>query len=135
MTPWSAWRDGIRRVNSAPLVLVGMCSLTLCVALPLSIALRGLIAAQLGDSMFADTLAEGASYDWWQEFSSQATGLGTTFILTISGFAAVLNNLSAFLDHAPLAATVVGVTTAWMVLWSFLSGGVVDRFARARRTR
>ena len=26
-------------------------------------------------------------------------------------------------------------TAAWLVLWSFLSGGVIDRFARARRTR
>ena len=80
MTVWAAWRDGIRRVNSAPMVLLGMCALTLFVALPLSLALRGLIATQLGDSLFADALADGTSYDWWQEFLSQAAGLGTTFV-------------------------------------------------------
>ncbi len=135
MTPWSAWRDGIRRVNSAPLLLVGMCTLTLLVALPLSMALRVLMSAQLGDSMFADTLAEGASYDWWQEFLSQATGLGTTFVPSIIGFGAVLNNLGALLDNLPMATTIVGATSAWLVLWSFLSGGVLDRYARTRPTR
>ena len=135
MTPWSAWRDGIRRVNSAPLVLLGMCAVTLGVALPLSVALRGLIAAQLGDSLFADALADGASYDWWQEFLSQATGLGTTFVPSIIGFGAVLTNLSALVDNLPMATTIVGATSAWLVLWSFLSGGVLDRYARMRPTR
>jgi hypothetical protein len=135
MTAWAAWRDGMRRVNNAPLVLVGMCSLTLFVALPLSIALRGLIATQLGDSLFAATLADGASYDWWQEFLSQATGLGSTFVPSIIGFGAVLNNLSALLDNVPMATTIVAATTAWLVLWSFLSGGVLDRYARMRPTR
>ena len=133
-TPWSAWRDGIRRVNSAPLLLVGMCTLTLLVALPLSMALRVLMSAQLGDSMFADTLAEGASYDWWQEFLSQATGLGTTFVPSIIGFGAVINNLGALLDNLPMATTIVGATSAWLVLWSFLSGGVLDRYARNAHT-
>jgi hypothetical protein len=117
MTPWSAWRDGIRRVNSAPFVLFGMCALTLLVALPLSIALRGLMAAQLGDSLFADALADGASYDWWQEFLSQASGLGTTFVPSIIGFGAVLDNLSGLLDNLPMATTVLGATSAWLVLW------------------
>ncbi len=34
------------------------------------------------------------NYDWWQEFSAQATGLGTTFVPSIAGFGAVLDNLS-----------------------------------------
>lgn len=135
MTPWAAWRDGIRRVNNAPMVLFGMCALTLLVALPLSIALRGLIASQLGDSQFADAIAEGANYDWWQEFLSQATGLGTTFVPSIIGFGAVLKNLSAILDNVPMATTIAGATMAWLVLWSFLSGGVLDRYARMRPTR
>jgi hypothetical protein len=130
-----AWRDGVRRVNGAPMVLLGMYALTLLVALPLSLALRSLIAAHLGDSLFANDLASGASYDWWQEFSAQASGLGTTFVPSIIGFGAVLNNLSALVDNLPMATTVAGATTAWLVLWSFLSGGVLDRYARMRATR
>jgi len=135
MAAITAFREGIRRVNHAPAVLAGMFAVTLLVSLPLAYALETMIAAHLGSSLAAEWLATGTNYDWWQEFSAQATGLGTTFVPTISGFAAVLNNMSQLLDRAPLAATIVGVTAAWMVLWSFLSGGVIDRFARARRTR
>jgi hypothetical protein len=135
MTIWAAWRDGIRRVNGAPLVLAGMFTLTLLVALPLSFALRGMIEAHLNDSMVAGTVASGTSLDWWQEFSAQATGLGTTFVPSIVGFGAVLDNLSGVLDNLPMAATIVGATAAWLVLWSFLSGGVIDRYARQRPTR
>jgi hypothetical protein len=135
MTASSAWRDGVLRVNRAPMVLGGMYALTLFVALPLSLALRGMIAAQLGDSVMADTLASGTSYDWWQEFSAQATGLGTTFVPSIIGFGAVLDNLGALVDNLPMATTIAGATAAWLVLWSFLSGGVIDRYARMRPTR
>ena len=110
--------------------------LTLFVALPLSIALRGMIAAHLGDSLFADTLAAGTSYDWWQEFLAQASGLGTTFVPSIIGFGAVLDNLERRCSTTcPMATTIAGATGAWLVLWSFLSGGVLDRYARMRPTR
>ncbi len=135
MTASSAWRDGVLRVNSAPTVLLGTYALTLFVALPLSFALRGMIAGQLGDSVVAETVASGSSYDWWQEFSAQATGLGTTFVPSIIGFGAVLDNLGAFIDNLPMATTIAGATAAWLVLWSFLSGGVLDRYARMRPTR
>ena len=59
----------------------------------------------------------------------------TTFVPTIVGFGAVLDNLSGLLDNQPLATTIAGVTSAWLVLWSFLSGGIIDRYARARPTR
>jgi hypothetical protein len=135
MTPWSAFRHGVRRVNGAAVVLAGLVAVTLLVALPLSVALRGMIEAHLGPSLVAQAAADGASYDWWQEFSAQASGLGTTFVPSIIGFGAVLDNLSGLLDNLPLASTVAGVTAAWMVVWSFLSGGVLDRLARARPTR
>ena len=130
-----AFRDGIRRVNGAPMVLVGVCLVTLLIALPLSIALRGMLEAHLGKSMATESVAAGASYEWWQEFLSQATGLGSTFTPSIIGFGVVLENLSALVDNAPMAATIAGVTAAWMLIWTFLSGGVLDRLARDRRTR
>jgi hypothetical protein len=131
----AAFRDGIRRVNQAPLLLFGVYLLTLLVALPLSLALRGMIEAHLGRSLAAGQAAASTNYDWWQEFSAQASGLGTTFMPSIIGFGAVLENLSGFLDNVPLATTIAGVTLAWMTLWSFLSGGILDRYARNRPTR
>jgi hypothetical protein len=135
MSATSAFGDGIRRVSRAPFVVLGVVTMTLLVALPLSLALRGMIAAHLGGSTAAEQVANGTSYDWWQEFSAQATGLGATFVPSIAGFGAVLENLSAFADNLPMASTIAGATAAWMVLWSFLSGGVMDRLARDRKTR
>ncbi len=135
MSPTAAFMAGVRRVNGAPLVLGGMFAVTLLLALPLSLALRGMIAEHLGPSLAGEQAATGVNYDWWQEFAAQAQGLGTTFVPSIIGFGAVLDNLSGLLDNRELAATIAGVTVAWLVVWSFLSGGVLDRYARGRPTR
>src|SRR5262245_14650935 len=135
MTVGNALREGIRRVNAAPVILGGMFALSLLVALPLSFALRGMIETHLGRSLAAEGAAASVNYDWWQEFLGQASGLGTTFVPSIIGFGAVLDNLGALLDNQRLATTIAGATSAWLVLWSFLSGGVLDRYARARPTR
>jgi hypothetical protein len=131
----AAFREGARRVNGAPLVLLGLFAVTLLVALPLSYILRGEIEAHLGTSLAADTAATGTNFDWWQEFSAQASGLATTFVPSITGFGAVLDNLSTLLDDTRQTRAIAGVTAVWLLVWSFLSGGVIDRFARARRTR
>ena len=135
MSAAAAFREGLRRVNGAPALLAGTFALTLMVSLPLAYALHGMIAAHLGASLAAEAAAAGTNPAWWREFLAQATGLGTTFVPSIVGFGAVLNNLSDFMDRTRPAATIVGVTAAWLVVWSFLSGGIIDRLARARRTR
>ena len=132
---FAAFRDGIARVNAAPAVLAGVCVLTLLVALPLSFTVRGMLQAHLGSSLEAAQAAAGINYDWWQEFSAQASGLGTTFAPTIIGFGAVLENVSALADNLPMVTAVAGAIAVWMVLWSFVSGGVIDRYARQRPTR
>jgi len=131
----AAVQQGLRRARRAPALVAGTFLLTLLVALPLAIALRGMIAAQLGNSGTAEILLTGTDYDWWQEFLAQATGLGTTFVPSIIGFGAVLENMSNLLDNVRLAATIAGAVSAWLLLWSFLSGGILDRLARDRPTR
>jgi hypothetical protein len=135
MTATSAFREGIRRVNRAPYVVTGMFLVTLLVALPLSLALRGMIQAHLGDSLVADSVGSGVNYDWWQEFSAQAAGLGKTFVPSLIGFGAVLDNLSAFLDNTTRPVVVVSAASAYIFLWLFLAGGILDRYARVRPTR
>src|SRR5439155_9005101 len=128
-------RDGVRRVNSAPAILGGVFALTLLVSLPLAAAMRGLLADHLGASLAADTAASGVNYDWMQEFSDQATGIGVTFKPTIIGFGAVLDNLSAFVDRTGRPAVIVGAAAVYILLWIFLAGGIIDRLARDRATR
>ena len=135
MIIFNAFRDGIRRVNAAPAVLAGVLIATLAATLPLGLALRSALRAHLGDSVAADTVASGVNWDWWQEFSAQATGLGGTFSPSVIGAGVVLDNLSALLDNRPTAGILVGVATAYLLLWIFLVGGVLDRYARGRATR
>jgi len=131
----AAFRDGVARVNSAPLMLLGMCLVTLLIALPLSLVVRGLIAAHLGNSLAAETAASGTNHDWWQEFSAQASGLASTFVPSIIGFGAVLDNVAGLADNLPMTTAIAAAVGAWLVIWSFLSGGVMDRYARNRPTR
>lgn len=135
MSALAAVRMGIRRVNGAVALLFGVYFTTLLVALPLSLALRGMIERHLGRSVAADAAATHSNHEWWQEFSAQASGLGTTFTPSIVGFSAILSNASNLLDNVPLATTVTGATAAWLVIWSFLTGGIIDRLARDRKTR
>jgi hypothetical protein len=131
----SALLDGIRRVNRAPAILGGVWLLTLGLTLPLGLAMRSLIKQHLGSSLAADTAASGVNYDWMQEFGDQATGLGATLKPTVIGAGAVLDNLSSFIDdvHRPLV--IVGAAGAYLALWLFVAGGVIDRYARERPTR
>ena len=135
MAVTNAFRDGARRVRGAPMMLIGLFAVTLLMALPLSYVLRAMLEAHLGASLAANAAAAGANYDWWQEFLAQASGLGKTFVPSIIGFGAVLDNLEGLLDNLPLASAILGVTAVWLIVWSFLSGGIIDRLARARRTR
>ena len=130
-----AWVRGMRRVNRAPAILVGVWALTLLVSLPLTLALRGMLAEHLGGSLAADTAADGVNYDWMQEFGDQATGLGVTFKPTIVGFGAVLDNLSAFHRRHARPVVIVGAAWAYIVLWLFFAGGILDRYARDHATR
>lgn len=134
MTPFHAWRDGMRRVVSAPSVLVAVWAITTVVAIPLTLAIRADLAAALGSSLDAGAAAEGMNYDWMQEFSGQAAGLATTFRPTIVGFAAVLDNLSAFADNIPRPGAVAAASGVYVLAWIFLSGGVIRRYQRDRVT-
>jgi hypothetical protein len=97
--------------------------------------MRGAIRNHLDTSLAADTAASGVNYDWMQEFAAQANGLGTTFGVSVLGFGAVLDNLSAFIDNDAQPIIIVGAAAAYLALWTFLAGGIIDRYARDRVTR
>jgi hypothetical protein len=122
-------------VLNAPAVAVGVCAITLLLALPLAIMLREALASHLGNSLAAETAATGVNYDWWQEFTAQATGLGTTFSPSVIGFASVLENVSGVLDGRMPIAPVATALALYMTGWAFLSGGIIDRYARQRAIR
>ena len=130
----AAWLDGFGRVRRAPTLAAGVFVLTLAAALPLAIVMRGTLAAHLGNSLAANTAADAVNDDWWQEFASQASGLGTTFTPAIIGFAATLDSVSSVFDARGPIAPIAGAIAAYLLVWVFLSGGILDRYARQRRT-
>jgi len=131
----TALLDGLRRVFRAPVILLGATALTVGLTVPLGVLLHGELQTALGEGAVADAMADGVSLDWWQQFARQATGLERSFTTSVIGFAAVLGNLSALLDGGRQQPIIVAVVLAYLVLWTFLSGGMLDRYARDRPTR
>jgi hypothetical protein len=131
----SAWLDGVKRAVSAPALLIGVFLTTFAMAVPLTLILRSALDGHLGVSLAATEAADGVNYDWWQEFQAQAAGLGTTFTPSVIGFAASLDNVSRVMDARTRIAPIAAVVTAYLFVWTFFAGGIIDRFARQRPTR
>jgi hypothetical protein len=129
------WLDGLQRVNRAPVLLLGVWLMTVAATLQPALVLRGMIAQHLGESLAANTAATGVNYDWMQEFAEQASGVGATFRPTIIGFGAALDNASAFADRTSRPPVIIAAAAAYIVLWVFVAGGIIDRYARDRATR
>ena len=135
MRSFDALRDGIGRVNRAPVILLCVFVVSLIAAVPFSLAMREAIAAHLGSSMAAEQAARGVNLQWWTEFAAQPGALTRTFQTTIIGFAAVLDNLSALADSKGRPMPILWLGAGYLLLWLFLSGGILDRYARGRPTR
>ena len=126
------WFDGWRRVFSAPAAIVGVFLLTVVAALPLALTLRDALQDHLGASLAADQAADSVNYDWWQEFAGQAEGIGTTFTTSVIGFATTLDSVSSLLDGRQLITPIAAAVAFYLAAWLFVSGGILDRYARGR---
>ena len=128
-----AFLDGLRRVLGAPALLAGVYLATLLPGLPLTLALHHAIVSHLGVSVAADTVASGVNWEWWEEFRAGSSGFERTLTPSVIGFAAVLSNLSAFVDGSGLQSTLAAAVVLYLAVWVFLVGGILDRLARQRR--
>jgi hypothetical protein len=135
MSAWSSFREGGARVGRAPAIVVGVWVVNLLAAIPLTLLLGDAIAKHLGPSLRAEQVARGFDVDWWEEFEMHADALGKSFRPSVIGFAAPLSNFSAIADADLPSGPIVIAVAGWMLLWTFLSGGIIDRYARNRPTR
>ena len=62
----------------------------------------------------------------------RALGLGRTFTHEFLGFGGTLAIISDLADGEPLNPALAGAAAVSIALWVFLSGGILDRLARAR---
>jgi hypothetical protein len=127
----AAAADGWRRVAMFPLGLVALAAAIALVTLPAAVTVRMAIERHLGSSLTASEVAAGVNLDWWHEFA--AAGGAAGFTPAIIGGAAPVGTYSELLDGYGPPAALAATVLAAALLWLFLSGGLLDRYARRRR--
>jgi hypothetical protein len=130
-----AYFEAWRRVLGAPWIAFGILIATAAIALPLASTVGRSIETHLGASLEAERAAEGWHAPWAAEFVAQAQGAAETMTHEILGFGATLAMLSDLADREPVNRAVAWTIAAYLLLWTFLAGGVLDRFARGRPIR
>jgi hypothetical protein len=127
MTALGAFRDGVRRVNRAPAVLVGVWLMTALSVLPIALeqtanpSPRATLLMMQGD----------VGHRWLRELNrytaDPAVHLGTTLAVALRHPATFTSNLSAWMTGSS--------GLAFLIVWLFIAGGTIDRYARDRATR
>jgi hypothetical protein len=128
----AAVADGWRRVAAFPVGLLGLLAGVAIATLPAALALRASIDNHLGSSLTASTVAAGVDSGWWQEFAASAHP-GPSFQPSMIGGAAPVSTYSDILDGNGPPPEAWGALALGLVVWLFLSGGIIDRLARRRR--
>lgn len=128
----SSLRDGVSRVLGAPVILAGAAVLMLSLALPVHEVLDGGTPSPTR----GDIHLEGASH-WWSPCAAPAVGVARSLASSIIGCTTQLAGLTPRSpDIQPHQTVLLGYLLGCvLVLWTFLSGGFLDRFARGRPTR
>ncbi|MFN7984387.1 MAG: hypothetical protein U0Q11_21290 [Vicinamibacterales bacterium] len=127
------WRAGLRRVARAPWLVALLWCLTLVITIPPALALNDAVSTHLGSSLEADTAASGMNYDWMQEFRAQADSIGRSLRPDVIGFAAVVDNASAFADMSQRPAFIVVASVFFVGFLWLLTPGILCRLAVNRR--
>jgi hypothetical protein len=127
----AAVADGWTRVARFPLGVLALATAIALVTLPGALAVGNSIREQLGTSAAGARVAAGVDLDWWDEF--RASGAPDTFSLTMIGGAGPVSTYSRLLDGTRPPASMLFSIVAAGLLWLFLSGGLLDRYARRRR--
>ncbi len=103
-----AFLEGIRRVSRAPVVLLSLSTAVCLLVLPHRLSLFG----PLSDTWHLRTVLDRAVWEWHGGWL-----------------------LSEYYGRPPAAPALASAALAATLLWMFVSGGILDRFARARPIR
>jgi hypothetical protein len=79
-------------------------------------------------------MAEGFDYLWWEEYRDEAQGLEQTFVPSIIGKGAILNNLEGLIQlrifDLPPVILIFGLL--YIVMHTFLAGGILSQFKKRK---
>jgi hypothetical protein len=123
---------GFSAALGSPRVLIGLWLVNLLFALPFAWMIGESIDRSVGPSLVHENLRSGFDGGWYGQYTDEAGGIEATFKPTLVGAGAVFHNLESlltgklFTEHP----AVVGVGVGYGLLWAFLMGGLLDRFAR-----
>ena len=123
---------GVGSVLGAYRVLLGLWLANLLFAGPFAVQIGLSIHSSVGSSLVQEKLRRGFDMGWFGEYKEAAKGIETSFGPTVTGATAFYDNLEdwltgrLFVEHPLL----VGAGALYCILWIFLLGGVLDRFAR-----
>jgi hypothetical protein len=131
-TVLGAFLEGWRRTLRAPGVAIAVWIVTTLVTLPLAAMLHDDIETHLGASAASERVLQGWDLDWAGEFAADAQGVSGTFTREVLGSAGLVATISRILGAEGLPAALTGAVAVYLAAWIFLSGGVIDRLARAR---
>ena len=125
---------GLAEALASPRQLLVLWLVLLLVALPAAVAIEESIHAAIGASRVEESLRQGLDLAWLSEYSSRARGLEESLRPSIVGRGAVLDNLESWFSGSLFLDTrTVAFGAAYALVWLFLLGGVLDRFARRER--
>ena len=130
--PARAVIDGLTDTLSAPLVLLMAAIVTMLMTAPFALVLGTRLEIALSTQPPVDLDDTEIDPEWWQEFGTHARGLEATFTPAVIGFAAPLDGISAVLDGRQPPLAVLGPLALSIVMWAFLWGGILRRFAAGR---
>jgi hypothetical protein len=116
----------------APGLALTVWGVTTLVTLPLAAVLHDDIATHLGSSTAAERALQGWDPDWPGEFAAGARGVAATFTREVLGATVTVATLSRILGGEGLPSAVLSAVVVYLIAWVFLSGGIIDRLARAR---
>lgn len=124
-------RHGFRAVAAAPGLLALAWVANVAVALPFALSIGDAIDRSVGKSLIHDKLVAGFDFGWYGEFSHAARGLESTFRPGLVGVGALFDNLEAWWTGGLFTGlpVLVGVGALYAVVWAFLLGGAIHRFA------
>jgi hypothetical protein len=123
--------EGATRASAARGLVVGLWLLNLVVAGAAAVSFADSLQASIGASLVHEKLRTGFDMGWYGELQAAARGLLATFTPTVMGAGAFLNNLEAWVsgDLWRGAPVVVTLGAAYLLLWTLLSGGILDRLS------
>ncbi len=118
---FAAFADGWGRVLRAPAILLGVFAVTWLVAFP--------AGRLLDQSVRAPALSRTDASD------ALAGGFDRTFTPTLLGADRFVVGVRGFLADGTLPVELVAAAATTLLVWTFLLGGILDRYARRRPIR